>query len=393
MATFSRRNCKNERNNFCYKYGEYTAKKKQYTINVHIRKLYAAYFDTKVEVTTWAPQYCCTSCSSRLSNLLNTGYPIPFGIPMIRREPQNHFNDCYFSCVNLSLIIIRTGNISYQNVQSASRPIPQSGSIPVPKKPDYLLEEIHTGANDTYDDLCIVHKDNDILPSSSDLNDDRAQLFSQLDLSNLIRNLMLTKDHSELLASRLKEKNLLQKGVRISLYRKRSQNVISFFQMENELCYCCDIDGLFQFFEQEHSSTEWRLFIDASKTSVKAVLLHIGNQLPSVPVVYSMITRETYKNLKDILNAIQYNKHQWMICADLKVVAIPTGLQAGYTKFCCSSCLWDSRARHSHYKERVWPKRDGFTVDLKNVANPLLVSPNKIILPPLHIKLGPLNNL
>ena len=79
----------------------------------------------------------------------------------------------------------------------------------------------------------------------------------------------------ELLASRLKEKNLLQKGVRISLYRKRSQNVISFFQMENELCYCGDIDSLFQFFEQEHNSTEWRLFIDASKTSVKTVLLYI----------------------------------------------------------------------------------------------------------------------
>ena len=79
----------------------------------------------------------------------------------------------------------------------------------------------------------------------------------------------------ELLASRLKEKNLLQKGVRISNYRKRSQNVISSFQMENEHCYCGDIDGLFQFFEQEHNSTEWRLFIDASKTSVKTVLLYI----------------------------------------------------------------------------------------------------------------------
>ena len=77
-----------------------------------------------------------------------------------------------------------------------------------------------------------------------------------------------------------------------------------------------------------------------------------------------------------------------MIRANLKVVAILTGLQAGYIKFCCFPCLWDSLARHSHYKEKVWPKRGGFTVGLKNVANPPLVSPNKIILPPLHIKLG-----
>ena len=92
--------------------------------------------------------------------------------------------------------------------------------------------------------------------------------------------------------------------------------------MENELCYCGDVDGLFQFFDQEHNSTEWRLFIDTSKTSVKAVLLHIGNQIASVPVAYSMIMGETFKNLKNILNAMQYNKHQWMICVDLKVVEI-----------------------------------------------------------------------
>ena len=95
---------------------------------------------------------------------------MPFGIPMIWLEPQNYFNNCYFCCVNLSLPAIRTGNISYPNVQSASRPIPHSDSIPVPKKPDYLLEEIHTNAEDTDDDLCIVHKDNDFLPSASDLN-------------------------------------------------------------------------------------------------------------------------------------------------------------------------------------------------------------------------------
>ena len=69
---------------------------------------------------------------------------------------------------------------------------------------------------------------------------------------------------------------MLQKGVKLSLYCKRSQNVISFFQMENELCYCCDIDGLFQFLEQEHDSNEWHLFIDTSKTSVKVVLLYIA---------------------------------------------------------------------------------------------------------------------
>ena len=202
IATSTRRNCKNDRNNFCFICGEYTAKKKQRKINEHNRKLYAAYFDTKVDVATWAPQYCCTSCSSRLSNWLNTGYPMPFSIPMIWHELQNHFNVFYFCCVNLSLIAIRTGNISYPNVQSAPRPIPHSDSISVPKKPDYLLEEIHTDAEDTDDSPCIVHKDNN-------LYDDRRQLFSQVKLSDLIRDLKLNKNYGEQLALRLKEKNLL----------------------------------------------------------------------------------------------------------------------------------------------------------------------------------------
>ena len=71
---------------------------------------------------------------------------MPFG--MILREPQNHFNDCYFCYVNLSLTAIRTGNISYPDDQSTSRSIPYSDSTPVTKKPGYWLEEIHTDAED-----------------------------------------------------------------------------------------------------------------------------------------------------------------------------------------------------------------------------------------------------
>ena len=47
---------------FCYVCGEFTVKKKQRTVNEHIRKLYATYYDTKINVATWTPQYCCTSC-------------------------------------------------------------------------------------------------------------------------------------------------------------------------------------------------------------------------------------------------------------------------------------------------------------------------------------------
>lgn len=134
-------------------------------------------------------------------------------------------------------------------------------------------------------------------------------------------------------------------------------------------------------------SENWRLFIDSSKTSLKAVLLNNGNDLPSVPVAYATSMKETYDNLRKILEKISYDHHQWNVCADLKVVAILTGLQAGYTKFCCFLCEWDSRAKDQHYVRKDWPLRVNDIPGCKNIAFGALVD-KKIIIPPLHIKLG-----
>ena len=65
---------------------------------------------------------------------------------------------------------------------------------------------------------------------------------------------------------------------------------ISHFQA---ICYCNDIEGLFLKFKTTHRAHEWRLFIDGSKYSIKAALIHIGNQLPTVLVAYSTQLKET----------------------------------------------------------------------------------------------------
>lgn len=69
------------------------------------------------------------------------------------------------------------------------------------------------------------------------------------------------------------------------------------------------------------------LFIDSFKSSLKAVLLHQTNSKPSVPVASSVEMKETYDSLKTILQEVDYNKHRWKLCCDLKVVAILPGLQ------------------------------------------------------------------
>lgn len=103
----------------------------------------------------------------------------------------------------------------------------------------------------------------------------------------------------------------------------------------------------------DYSPGKWRLFTDSSKLSLKAVLLHNGNDLPSVPLAHGIHIKETYANIKNLFEKIQYNHHSWKIYADLKVVGILLGLQGGYAKYCCFLCEWDSRARSQHYIKKI----------------------------------------
>jgi len=59
------------------------------------------------------------------------------------------------------------------------------------------------------------------------------QKFSQDELSDLGRELGLSKEAHELLTSRLKEKNVLGKGVKITVYRNRKQQFRPFFLRKN----------------------------------------------------------------------------------------------------------------------------------------------------------------
>ena len=137
-----------------------------------------------------------------------------------------------------------------------------------------------------------------------------------------------------------------------------------------------------------HIPLDWRLFIDSSKLSLKAVLLHNGNTLPSIPVGHSVRNKESYENLKILMEVINYDKFKWQICGDLKVIALLLGLQQGFTKYCCFICEWDSRARSLHYSRKDWPARKSLEPGIMNVENQPLVELSKILLPSVHLKLG-----
>ena len=69
-----------------------------------------------------------------------------------------------------------------------------------------------------------------------------------------------------------------------------------------------------------YTPSEWKLFIDSSKRSLKCVLLHKKNKLVSVPIGHLLQMKETYENMKTILDRIKYTEHEWVICGDLKVL-------------------------------------------------------------------------
>ena len=97
--------------------------------------------------------------------------------------------------------------------------------------------------------------------------------------------------------------------------------------------------------------------------------------------------KESYESMKLLLGKIKYDEFKWKLHGDLKAVALLLRMQLGYIKYCCFLCEWDSRDKN-HYVNKLWPKWTSLIPGEKNVINPPLVLPEKIFLPPLHIKLG-----
>jgi len=74
------------------------------------------------------------------------------------------------------------------------------------------------------------------------------------------------------------------------------------------------VDGLFKALNISHCSDEWRLFIDSPKVSLKTVLLHNGNVLPSIPVAHEYGIKESDDSMKQLLQYIKYDIQVEHLC-------------------------------------------------------------------------------
>jgi len=220
-----------------------------------------------------------------------------------------------------------------------------------------LLSELEIDETSEVESKVTDESDDEFLPAGQ--QEKKKGCFDQKELNDLVRELGLSKEGAELLASRLKEKNLLTKGTKSSHYRDRDKPFRQYFSADTGLVYCHNVKGLMDELKKDvYKADEWRLFIDSSKRSLKAVLLHNTNKYAPIPIAHSVTLKEEYKNIEIVLNKIKYKEYNWLICGDLKILTMILGQQSGFVKYPCFLCLWDSRDRENHYVKANWPPRD-----------------------------------
>ena len=222
------------------------------------------------------------------------------------------------------------------------------------------------------------------------IGDDAPHPFSQKELNDLVRDLSLSKDSAELLASRLKEKNSSLTVLASASSATGIKSTSIFFSTVKNLVYCADIaQVLLKLGVPRYEPKDWRLFINSSKRSLKCVLLHNGKQFASVPIAHSTTLKEKYEAVKYVLEKIGYDQHKWFICVDLKMVNFLLGQQSSFTQYPCFLCMWDSRDCAQHYMKKDWRLREELVpCKERNVINDPLVDRDRILFPLLHIKLG-----
>ena len=165
--------------------------------------MYYAYFGRAVgdQEKDWAPHFCCIDCSNKLNKWFAKNVSLGFAVPMVWRDQKDHTTDCYFCITKIEGYNQKTKkSIVYPELPSAIHPVPHSAELPIPKPPSDLPVISDESAE------CSEDSSTEFDPCVSER---RSHFITQEDLNDLVHDLNLSKDKSELLASHLHQWNLL----------------------------------------------------------------------------------------------------------------------------------------------------------------------------------------
>ena len=189
---------------------------------------YFHYFDCKIgdQDKSWAPNICCKPCYNGLTAWFNgRKAAFNFAVPMVWREPRNHADDCYFCLTNITGFNASSRKkIKYPNLLFAMRPVPHSDDLPVPTPP--VNKNLFSSSDEempSREDSAKSISLEDIESTYSRTSGNEPHWITHEDLNDLARDLYLSKQQSQLLASRLKQWNLVQEDVTIATFRYRNK--------------------------------------------------------------------------------------------------------------------------------------------------------------------------
>ena len=228
---------------------------------------------------------------------------------MVWRSPKNHHDDCYFCMVNMSGWNRHKKNLwYYPDLESVKRPVPHCEEVPIPvfsSLPKLVSND------DLFAETEEVNSDgSNYSDSMSDITAEwqsKVKPFSQSQLNDLVRDLALSKEASEVLASRFSEHGIFDSKTKITFYRHRDEALGDYFTKEDNFAFCKNVKGLLTAMGvPQYKPGEWRLFIDNSKQSLKCVLLHNASTYAGIPIGHSVTLKESYSTIQMVLQKLCY---------------------------------------------------------------------------------------
>lgn len=147
---------------------------------------------------------------------------------MIWHDSQNCINDCYFCLIDITDFNKKKRKfVNYPALNSPIRPVLPSDGILIPVFKSFMSNDIDESKYDDVNDFINMgENDND---NDFDRLSSECILFDQEELSDLCRDLCLSKESPKLFASRLKEKSLLKEGTKVAFYCSRNADFYSYF--------------------------------------------------------------------------------------------------------------------------------------------------------------------